>query len=204
VTLAVAHLNPNVSWYVARASGLVAWGLLAATVLWGLFYAGRLTRTMPTPAWNLDLHRFLGGLSVIFVALHVIGLAADRYVDFGLGQIFVPFASHWRPGAVAWGITAMYLVVAVEATSLVKPKLPKKVWRSVHLLSFVLFVCSTVHAIQSGTDLGSWVVRVVGVGLLGATSVAAVLRIVRSNRRAAARSSGLPVTERRSPAPAAR
>ena len=55
--LSVARLNPNLSWYVARASGLVAWALLATTVLWGLFFAGRLTGKVP-PAWNLDLHRF--------------------------------------------------------------------------------------------------------------------------------------------------
>ena len=30
--LSVARLNPNLPWYVARASGLVAWALLATTV----------------------------------------------------------------------------------------------------------------------------------------------------------------------------
>jgi predicted ferric reductase len=188
------HVNPNLAWYVARASGLVAWGLLATTVLWGLFYAGRLTGRVPPPAWNLDLHRFLGALSVIFVAVHVIGLMADKYVDFGVAQVLIPFSSSWRPGAVAWGVTAMYLLVAVEATSLAKRKLPRKVWRSVHLLSFVLFVFSTVHAIQSGTDLANTFVRVVGLTLLAAAMVAAILRIVRANRNrpAPARSAAAP------------
>jgi DMSO/TMAO reductase YedYZ heme-binding membrane subunit len=89
-------------------------------------------------------------------------------------------ASGWRPGSVAWGITAMYLLVAVELTSLAKRRLPKKIWRAVHLLSFVLFVFSTVHAIQSGTDLANPVVRVVGIGLITLAVAAAGLRIART------------------------
>ena len=68
----------------------------------------------------------------------------------------------------------MYLLIAVEATSLAKRTLPRKVWRSVHLVSFVLFVFSTVHAIQSGTDLANTFVRIVGLTLLGVTMGAAV------------------------------
>jgi DMSO/TMAO reductase YedYZ heme-binding membrane subunit len=119
---------------------------------------------------------------------------ADKYVNFGVAQVLVPFSSSWRPGAVAWGVTAMYLLVAVEATSLAKRKLPRKVWRSVHLLSFVLFVFSTVHAIQSGTDLANTFVRAVGLTLLAAAMVAAILRIVRASlsRPTPARSAAAP------------
>lgn len=190
--LAVTRLNPNIWWYFARAGGLVAWGLLAATVFWGLIYAGRLTRKVPPPAWNLDLHRFLGGLSLVFVAIHVAALTADKYVDFGLPQVLLPFASHWRPGAVAWGIVAMYLVVAVEVTSLAMRWLPRRLWRQIHLLSFVLFVFSTVHAIESGTDMANPVVRALGIGLLVTATVVAVLRILRAQGRAAARGSREP------------
>lgn len=176
--IAAARLNPNVWWYLARSSGLVAWALMATTVAWGLVHAGRLTRKVPPPAWNLDIHRFLGGLSVVFVGLHIVGLMADKYVDFGLLQVLVPFASKWRPGAVAWGVTGLYVLLAVELTSLFKKHLPKRVWRGVHLLSFGLFVMATLHAIQSGTDLASPVVRVVGVALILATTVTAVLRVL--------------------------
>jgi DMSO/TMAO reductase YedYZ heme-binding membrane subunit len=189
---AVIHVTPNIWWYFARAGGLVAWGLLAATVFWGLIYAGRLTRKMPTPGWNLDLHRFLGCLAVIFVAIHVTALMADRYVNFGVEQVLIPFASHWRPGAIAWGITAMYLVLAVEVTSLAMRWLPRKLWRQIHMLSFVLFVTSTVHAIQSGTDTGQPWVRGIGIVLLATATVTLVLRVLEGRRKAAARAGRLP------------
>lgn len=185
--LAVTRLNPNLWWYLARAGGLVAWGLLAASVFWGLWYSGRLSRKTPPRAWTLDLHRFLGALSLVFVAVHILALTADKYVDFGLSQVLVPFASHWRPGAVAWGITAFYLLLAVELTSWLMRYLPKSAWHAIHLLSFLLFAFSTVHAIQSGTDVHNPIVRALGILLLVSAVVVAALRIAKERERAQTR-----------------
>ena len=54
-------------WYTARASGLVAWALLSAGVLWGLALSTKVLGPRPRPSWMLDLHRFLGGAAVAFV-----------------------------------------------------------------------------------------------------------------------------------------
>ena len=93
-------MNEHLAWYVARASGMVALALLAASVAWGLLFGTRLLQGRPSPKWLLDLHRFLGGLSVSFTAVHVAALVADDYVSFGPTDILVPFASAWRPGPV--------------------------------------------------------------------------------------------------------
>ena len=72
----------------------------------------------PRAAWMTDLHRFLGGLATVFTAVHVGALLFDRYVGFGVGDVLVPLHSSYRPVAVAWGVVALYLLVAVEVTSL--------------------------------------------------------------------------------------
>ena len=144
--------DPKLWWYVARASGLVAWWLVAASVLWGLLLSTRLLKRRPAPAWLLDLHRFLGGTAVVFTAVHLLGLVADSYAHFGPAELFVPLASKWRPGPVAWGVVALYVLVAVEATSLAMKRMPRKWWRAVHMSSFGLFVLSTVHALSAGTE----------------------------------------------------
>jgi predicted ferric reductase len=150
-------MSQQVWWYTARAGGLVAWGLATVSVVWGLLLSGRITRK-PKPAWVLDLHRFLGALTVIFVAVHVLALWVDSYVQFGPAELFVPFASTWKPAAVAWGIVAMYLLVAIEVTSLLQRHMPRRVWHAVHLTSFGLFAFATVHGLTAGTDAGSaWV-----------------------------------------------
>jgi len=155
----LGELNPQVSWYAARSSGVVAWALVTAGILWGLAVSTRLIQRRGVPAWLLDLHRFLGTLSLVFVGVHLLALWADSYVAFGWSELFVPMASTFRPGAVAWGIVATYLLVAVEVTSWLMRRLPRRVWHTVHLSSLVLFALATVHGFQSGTDRSALVVQ---------------------------------------------
>jgi predicted ferric reductase len=145
-------MTTQVWWYVARATGIVAWALLAASVVGGLVVSTRLARRRPTPAWQLDLHRFLGGTAVVFTALHVGGLVADSYVDFDAVDVLVPFAASWKPGPVALGVVSLQLLAAIEATSLLKRRLPRRLWRGVHFTSFVLFWSATFHFLLAGTD----------------------------------------------------
>lgn len=145
-------MNGQTWWYVARSTGIVAWSLLTLSMTWGLMLHTRILNGRPTPRWLLDLHRFLGGLSIVFVALHLAGLVGDSYAHFGPAELFVPFASSWRPAAVALGVVAMYLLVAIEVTSLLMRHLPRRWWRAVHLSSFATFLLSTLHTITAGSD----------------------------------------------------
>lgn len=165
----VLRVNPHLWWYVARASGITAWVLLCASVVFGLWVSIRLTRKRIKPAWVLDLHRFLGGLALVFTAVHLGGLVADGYVHFGPSELFVPFASAWKPGPVAWGVVGLYLLLAVELTSLVMRRIPRRFWRAVHFSSYPLFVVATVHTFAAGTDSGNVVLQ--WAALVGTTAV---------------------------------
>lgn len=179
-------MNEHVWWYAARAGGIVAWVLLGATVAWGLLFSTRFVARRGLPAWLLDLHRFFGGLAVVFTAVHVAGLVADGYTDFGASDILVPMASEWQPGAVAWGVVGFYLLVAVEVTSLLMQRIPRRYWRLVHLTSFPLFVVSAIHGAAAGTDAGNPLYRWASVALI---AVAMFLTLVRAlDRRKARRS----------------
>jgi len=145
----------NVSWLVARSSGVVAWALIVASAAWGLLLATRVLGRKASPAWLLSLHRFLGALAVVFTAVHVVAIVADPYVNFALGDVLVPLASSWKPFAVALGIVGMYLLAAVQITSLLRRHMSQSSWRRVHLLSYALFATTTVHALMAGTDTNS-------------------------------------------------
>ncbi len=149
---AVGAVSSKLWWYAARSSGLVGWAVVTASIVWGLVVSTRLIRRKGVPAWFLDLHKFLGTLSVVFVAVHLLALWADSFVYFGPRELFVPLASSWRPGAVAWGIAALYLLVAIQLTSWTMRKLPRKVWHAVHLTSFPMFALATMHAFTAGAD----------------------------------------------------
>ena len=63
----------------------------------------------------------------------------------------MPLASAWRPGAVAWGIAATYLLVAIQVTSCDNaPVARASSWHAVHLMSFPLFAAATVHGFTAG------------------------------------------------------
>ena len=165
-------------WYLARASGIVAWLLLTASVLWGIFLSTKLLQGLRRPAWLLDLHRWLGGLTVAFVGLHVASLIADSYVSFDLVDVLVPFASSWRPGAVALGVAAMWGLVAVELTSLAMRRLPRSVWRAVHLTSYLVFWATSLHAALAGTDTASPLYIWTAVGSIIAVVFALTYRVL--------------------------
>jgi predicted ferric reductase len=153
-------MNEQTWWFVARATGYVAWALVATSVISGLLLSTRLTNGRPTPAWILDLHRFLAAASVTFTGLHLVGLVADNYIHFGAADLLVPFASSWKTGAVALGVVALYLLAAIEISSLYMRRLPRRLWRIVHLTSYVLFWLATFHLITAGTDASNPVSRV--------------------------------------------
>lgn len=175
-------MTQKLVWYTIRASGIVTWGLATASVLWGLLLSSRPSRR-PRPAWVLDLHRFIAGLSCAFLSVHVGALLLDSYVGFSPAAITIPFASHWRPGAVAWGILACYLLVAVEITSLLMARLPRRLWHAIHLGSFVVFAAATVHGLTAGTDARNPVLRLFAIVSIAAVVELAVLRVVARARR---------------------
>jgi predicted ferric reductase len=172
-------VNNQLWWYVARSGGIVAWALLAGSVLWGLALSTKVLRGRPRPNWILDLHRFLGGLALLFTGIHVAALILDSYVHFGLAEVLVPFASGWHPVAVAWGIVGLYLLVAVEVTSLLRKRISKRAWRLTHYLSFPLFLMTTVHALSAGTDRSTLLLRW---SVIVASAVITGLTFVRLNK----------------------
>jgi predicted ferric reductase len=183
-------------WYVARAAGLVGWALLAAATLWGLALSSKVFGKRPRPNWLLDMHRWLGGVALIFTGVHVVALLADQYVHFGLASVLVPFASKWHPVAVAWGVVAFYLLLAVELTSLARARLSKKVWRRVHFASFALFIVSTIHGLTAGTDTKTEMARVVA-GVVASVFIGlTAARIVESVQAGAPTPRQAPVRQR--------
>lgn len=185
-------VNGQLWWHVARAGGIVAWALLALAVGWGLLLATKLLGRKPGPAWLLDLHRFLGGLAVVFTAIHVGGLVADSYVHFGPAEVLLPFASEWKSGAVAWGIVATYFLVAVELTSLAMRRMSRRLWRGVHLTSFVAFFTASLHGATAGTDASNPVYRWTSAVLVAATVFLTLVRVLAEKRSPARRAAARP------------
>ena len=93
----------------------LAYLLVSASVLAGILLAGK-KRVPGFPRFAVeDVHRFLGLLAALFIAIHVGGIALDTYVPFSLRQLVVPFTAGYRPLATGLGIVALELLLAVSA-----------------------------------------------------------------------------------------
>src|SRR3954471_834500 len=186
----------KIPWYVARSSGFVAWGLILATIVWGLLLATKVLGRRPSPAWLLSLHRYLGGLTVAFDGVHVGAVLLDSYTSFGPTDVLVPFTGSWHPVAVAWGIVGMYLLAAIELTSLLRHRLSKRAWHAVHLLSYFLFATTTVHMLSAGTDakavLASTAAVMIAIAVVFGSAALYVWRNDTGEPRAVARSTRIP------------
>jgi len=192
----------HATWYAARSAGLVAWCLLTASMVWGLVLTTGVLGRRPRKAWLLDLHRFLGAAALVFVGVHVVAIVTDSFVHFSVADVLVPFRASWHPVAVAWGIVAAWVLVAVEVTSLLRSQLPLRAWRYVHYSSFGVFALASLHGATAGTDRHTAafiVLAFVGVGVV--TGLTAV-RVATLSERAVARTPAGPSSSR--PVPAAR
>lgn len=165
-------MSSHTWWYLSRASGFVSWACLVASCSLGILLATRVLKPHDRPAWLLSLHRHLAVIFAVMLAIHLAGLYMDTFVGFSLMELFVPGRSAWKTVGVAFGVVAMYLTLVVEATSLVMRKLPRKLWRALHMFSYVSLVLVAVHALQVGSDARTQVFALAG------TSVAAVFLLL--------------------------
>lgn len=163
-------------WYAARAGGVVAYLLLSASVLAGITLAGK-QRVPGFPRFAVeDVHRFLGILAGLFIAIHVGSIALDTVVPFSVTQLVVPFTASYRPLATGLGIVALELLVAVGITNRFRSRLPYRFWRRAHYATFAVWLLATGHGILAGSDRDqTWLLLLYAIAV-GLVAVASVLR----------------------------
>ena len=104
-----------------------------------------------------------------------------------LADVLVPFASRWHPVAVAWGVIGIWLLFAIEISSLAMRFLPRRVWHAIHLSSFVLFVSATMHAVASGPDTRKQTFELVLSAVLAVVTLLTMVRVARSKQKGSPR-----------------
>ena len=159
----------NVTWYAARAGGMIAFALLTVSLLLGLALSGR-AQLERWPRFALeDLHRFAGLLAGCFIAVHVSVLLVDDYLPFSVSSLVVPGTAPYRPLATALGVVAAEILLALAVTNALRGRLPYRVWRTMHMLNLAVWVLALAHGLTAGSDSASaWAV---GLYAISAASV---------------------------------
>ncbi|MEQ1702834.1 MAG: ferric reductase-like transmembrane domain-containing protein [Ilumatobacteraceae bacterium] len=182
-------MNEHSMWYLSRASGMIAWLVLGITCLWGILLITRMLKPADRPAWLLDLHRYLGVLSIVTTGAHMATLVGDNWEHYGWSELFIPFTKleYSNSAAIAWGVFAFYLMVIIQLTSWVMKWMPKKLWHAIHLLSYALFVMVTIHGFMAGSDSTNIVFFTMAVGAIAILLFALIARILQGRAKTAQR-----------------
>ena len=180
-----ALLGAKAGWYLMRASGFVAFGLLSLTLGLGAINAARWERGRWTRAVAAIVHRNTSLLALVFVVIHIVTAVSDKYVSISLLSAIVPGLAGYDPLWTALGALSVDVMVALIVTSLLRARLGVRTWRAVHWLAYLAWPTALVHAIGAGSGSGvdtgrSWSTAIYVLAGLVATSAIALRLVVRA------------------------
>ena len=180
--LTSAMFGAHSAWYLSRASAFAAYVLLWWSMVLGLALTNKLARIWPGGPTVNDLHEHAGLLGLVFGLLHAFVLLGDSYIGYTLPQIVIPFASTgYAPLWVGLGQISLYMMALVTVTFYMRRRIGRA-WRSIHYLSFGVFVLALLHGLFSGTDSSAawafWMYVGTGLSVLALT----IYRIVVARR----------------------
>ena len=180
------------TWLAIRGSGLTAWALLTAVVVWGLLLRTRLLGQKASPLSLMNMHRWLGTVALVFLVAHLGLLLVDPAIRFSLPQLLIPGIAPWKPLAVSFGVLALWALIPVGVVARIRQRLGKSgnaVFKKAHLIAFAAWPLATAHYVMAGTDaLAEWSLGL----LLTGTTLIVLLLLARGfvpapSRRAPAR-----------------
>lgn len=148
--------GPNPSdylwWLAARASGVVALGLITASVGIGLLMASKLLRRPGLNRVLAKVHEHLALTGLVAIGIHGVTLLGDRWLNPGVAGITVPFAMSYRPLFTGMGIVAGYLAALLGLSFYARRRIGARLWRKLHRGTVVVYLLGVVHALGAGTD----------------------------------------------------
>lgn len=150
----------QMTWFITRASGIVAYLLLWLSTAWGLAVSSKMFDKFVPRAFTYDAHEYLSLLAFVFTVVHVVILLGDTFMPFNVAQLFVPFVSDYRPVWVGVGIIATYLSVLVTVTFYMRKWIGQRAFRMIHYFSFIGFYGVLLHSWFAGTDTGLTATRI--------------------------------------------
>jgi predicted ferric reductase len=149
---ALSLQSTQVTWFITRSAGWMAYLLLWLSTAWGLAVSSKIFDELLQRNFTYDFHEFLSLLALGFTAVHIIVLAFDQYLPFSAAQILLPFISAYRPFWVGIGVLALYLSLIVTITFYLRKQIGVKSFRLIHYLSLAAYFGAALHGLFAGTD----------------------------------------------------
>ena len=136
--------------------GLGAVGAVTVNILLGLLLSMRYSpvRLWPHRRLNLfALHQWTAYLALALTLTHPAVLLLLRAPRFRLLDVLWPMHSYLQPRMNLVGAVALYLVVLVVGSSVLRTQLGRPLWRRLHYLVFPAAVLLFTHSIFTDPEL---------------------------------------------------
>jgi predicted ferric reductase len=174
--IATASTSP-LMWYVTRMSAVAAYVLLTLSVALGMLQTIA-RRSSEHLTWLVDeLHQFLATLAGVLVISHVVSLVLDDFLPFSVANILLPVNEPYLPFGVSLGVFSLYGMVLLLSTSWLRRRIPYRLWRGIHYVSFLTVVLVTAHGLLAGSDARELWMRAIYAAAAGSLGFALLIRV---------------------------
>jgi predicted ferric reductase len=136
--------------------GLGAAGAAAVNLLLGLLISMRYSPVRSWPHRHINvfaLHQWTAYCTVLLMLTHPLVLLFIAAPRFRIFDILLPIQSPLQPWINLAGAAAMYLLLLVFVTSLLRARVGRPLWRKLHYLVFPAAVLLFIHSILTDPDL---------------------------------------------------
>ncbi len=145
--------SPKAYWYLSRGAAFVALGLLWISMILGLLITNKIARSWPGAPAAFAMHEYISLLGLAFAIFHAFILIGDRFINYQLAQILMPFGSiNYHPIWVGLGQIGLYVWAIISASFYIRRGIGPKAWKLIHFASFFNFLIAIIHGLASGTD----------------------------------------------------
>jgi methionine sulfoxide reductase heme-binding subunit len=136
--------------------GLGAVGAVTANLLLGMMIALRYTPIRHWPHRHINvfaLHQWTAYIAIVLTLTHPAVLLFLQTPRFGWGDVLFPIHSYLQPKINVTGAAALYLLVLVLVSSLLRTRIGRPVWRNLHYLVFPAALLLFFHSIFTDPNL---------------------------------------------------
>lgn len=144
-------LDASALWYLSRATGIVSVVLFTVVFCLGMITAGRRRPHGQAATVVMGVHRWLSVGMLVFLATHIVTSIVDGYVSISWLAVVVPFVSDYEPLLTGFGAIAVDLLIVVMVTSFLRHRIPERLWRGIHWMSYAMWGVAVFHGFTMGT-----------------------------------------------------
>ncbi|MNQ76843.1 Ferric reductase like transmembrane component [compost metagenome] len=139
------------TWMLLRSFGLLSYMTLFIGMALGILYSYPQIKGMMKGRF-LRWHTYANLTGTCFALLHTVLLIIDTFMPFDWAELLIPFTAKHNPLLNGIGTLAMYGLLLVILTTDLRNKLKRKLWLTIHFMSYPIFALAMIHGLLLGTD----------------------------------------------------